>query len=265
MASFCSNCGFPIGENIGFCSKCGARQAAAAAPAKGGSALKIVLIVVGILMFFGVAAVGGLLYVAHRVKQAVVAEAESHGVDLTPIRASSSSSAKDHKKVCDFLSNQEVSQILGEPIDRSGVEDLSCIYYAPPGVGSKLAQENMGDLIHQAQSGQNQPADVTKMLQKLAGSTVGAEQGEPPMLILGIDYDGGPQWAALQASSAIFGGIPGANISTPVPGLGDRAMRMVPLGLNVLKGSTVIRIVPGPVPGADAKSIAIARAVLERM
>jgi hypothetical protein len=35
--------------------------------------------------------------------------------------------------------------------------------------------------------------------------------------------------------------------------------------LNVLKGDTVIRIIVGPVPGANDKSVAIARAVLPRI
>jgi hypothetical protein len=35
--------------------------------------------------------------------------------------------------------------------------------------------------------------------------------------------------------------------------------------LNVLQGNTLIRLVPGPVPDANAKSIAIARAVLPKL
>jgi len=52
----------------------------------------------------------------------------------------------------------------------------------------------------------------------------------------------------------------------PVPGsLGDQAVRFPKLGLNVLAGETFIRVVVGPVPDADPKSIAIARAVLKQL
>jgi hypothetical protein len=37
------------------------------------------------------------------------------------------------------------------------------------------------------------------------------------------------------------------------------------MGLNVLKGETLIRIIPGPIPEANAKTIDVARAVLEKM
>jgi hypothetical protein len=51
------------------------------------------------------------------------------------------------------------------------------------------------------------------------------------------------------------------------PGLAERLARqgLGPLGLNILKGDTVIRIIVGPVPHANEKSVAIARAVLPRI
>ena len=47
-----------------------------------------------------------------------------------------------------------------------------------------------------------------------------------------------------------------------ISGLGDRAVRFANLGLNVMKGGTIIRIVAGPIPDPNAKTIAIARAIL---
>jgi hypothetical protein len=76
---------------------------------------------------------------------------------------------------------------------------------------------------------------------------------------------------ALTATKAIFGGIGKAasdgkeGFGADIPGLGDRAVRLANLGLNVLQGNTLIRLVPGPVPDANTKSIAIARTILPKL
>ncbi len=96
--AFCTSCGATVDASKKFCSSCGApvagaaaapsapapAPAAAAAPAlapqpqqaqpqpkKGGGALKIVLIILGILFFFVVLAVGGLFYIGYRAKKAI--------------------------------------------------------------------------------------------------------------------------------------------------------------------------------------------------
>src|ERR1039458_3888428 len=86
MAGFCGSCGAPLNEQSGFCGGCGARvgqQPAASpvtkSPGGGGSALKVVLIVVGVLFVLGAVSLGGMYYVAHR----YVTMAE----DLTGIKA----------------------------------------------------------------------------------------------------------------------------------------------------------------------------------
>ena len=113
MAIFCGNCGSPLATNSAFCPNCGQRSSnpppnpAAAAPvpgysnpppqtSKGSSALKIVLVVVCVLAVVGVSIVGGMVYLAHRVKQAIVQKAEESGVDLHALGNGSSSDAGRH-------------------------------------------------------------------------------------------------------------------------------------------------------------------------
>jgi len=274
MASFCSNCGFPLGAGVAFCSKCGTRQSSVASspiaqsqpsstPAKGsGAGLKIALILVGMLAFFGIAAVGTVIYLGHRVKNAVVERAKEYGVDLPPASTTSSRPVR-HRAICDFISKPEASRLLGEPIERAVAQDGACVYIGPPGLAAALADQTAKEMMQKAQSG-GSGGDLVSSMSRITGSAA-AVNGEAPLLSLMIDYDGGPQWTALTASSAIFGQIPGAKLSVDVPNLGDHARRMVPLGLNVLKGNTIIRIIPGPIPDADAKTIAVARAVLDRL
>jgi hypothetical protein len=75
--------------------------------------------------------------------------------------------------------------------------------------------------------------------------------------------DGPAQMTAILAGKALLSGLKGA--AEEIPGLGDRAVRLGNLGLNVLKGDTLIRILPGPVPDANGKCILLARTMLPRM
>jgi hypothetical protein len=284
MANFCSNCRFPVAASAGFCPQCGTPQAAAqpAPPAaataarSGGSAAKIVVIVLVCFAGLGIAAVATGYYAVHKVKQAVVAKAHSYGVDIPSPAASSNASRAKVYKPCDVLPKSEAASLLGQPIDRTEFMEEGCAYYGPPGLAEKLATKNTAEMMNKAKAGATMNAGdmadtVTRMMAAVAAKSGenGARGGETPLLILLIDPDGRPQMTAVATAKGIFGGIaadsPGGGLGSEVPNLGDRAIRLGPLGLNVLKGDTVIRIVLGPVPAANDKDIAIARAVLPRV
>lgn len=77
--SFCTACGNQVADGTAFCTKCGAKMAPGAAtggpaavPAKSGSALKIILIVLGVILVVGmVVMIAGGLFVTHTLKEAV--------------------------------------------------------------------------------------------------------------------------------------------------------------------------------------------------
>jgi hypothetical protein len=302
MANFCSNCGTARNTASAFCANCGARQAApvgapaqpdpqpaAALPpaAKAGSGLKILAVVLVFVVLAGAATVGGLYYVAHKVKQAVVEKAASVGVDLNSIsspEASNTASKIRTYKACGLLSKTDAADMLGEPIDRIEDQGTTCLYYGPAGLSGKLAQEGTADLLKQMQKpgAQVNGNDVADSLSKLVGGLAAAgaagtgdaagSSGDVPLLTLVVDgEDGKPQMTALTASKAIFGGIAkGATdgkegFGADIPGLGDRAVRLANLGLNVLQGNTLIRLIAGPVPDANTKTITIARTILPKL
>lgn len=290
MAGFCGSCGFPLGENGAFCPQCGTRQAMAgsgappppAAPAAG-SGLKILMVVLVCLGVAGAAVIGGVWYVAHRVKEAVVEKAKENGVDLHSIIPPATDTKNLHKthKPCDLLSKEEAARILGEPVERTEYREDACDYYGPPGLSAKLAQDQAADTFKRAQAPGAKPGGmevangVGALIDSLgaaAGQT--GSGGEMPLLMLVVsDGDGRSVMAAQNATNALFSGIfkaaePDAKegqFSGQIKGLGDQAVRVPKLGLNVLQGDTIIRIIAGPVPGADAKSIDLARLVLKRL
>ncbi len=295
MAGFCGGCGFPLGENGAFCPQCGARQVmagsaapprpvapAASAPA-GGSGLKIVVILLVCLGLAGVAVIGGVWYVAHRVKEAVVEKAQENGVDLHSIVPPATATANQHKthKACDLLSQEEAARVLGEPIARTEYQEQACMYYGPAGLSARLARDQAAETFKRAQAPGAKPggmevANGVGALVESMGAAAGqtGSGGEMPLLIFSVtDEDARSVMAAQNATNALFSGFfkaaegdaKGTQYGAPIKGLGDQAVRLPKLGLNVLQGDTMIRIIAGPVPDADAKSIDLARLVLKRL
>lgn len=283
MSAFCSNCGFPLAASSAFCPKCGARLASQPAPpppaapvvqaapntaARSSSGLKIVLVIVGVLVVFGAVAIAGVIYVTHRVKQAVVSTAKEHGVDLDRIAgdiksdaASSSASPVHLRKPCDYLSKDEVSRLIGEPIERAVTADEACQYFGPPGLAAKLGKDGMSAGMKQLQKDKAPNGQIAEGLNNLING-MGAQGGEErPLLMFTIDPDGKAQMAALDIAGGLFGQIPGAK-PEEISGIGDRAVRFANLGLNVSKGRVIIRIVAGPIPDPDAKTVAVAKALV---
>lgn len=313
MAGFCVNCGSPVGVNNAFCPQCGkptgnapnqgpsAPNPAYAPPvvpaAKGGSALKIIVVVVCVLAVGAAAVVGGLFYIAHRVKQAVVQKAEENGVDLHSLGGSDSDDSSTKRplpKACDVLSKEDVSRLIGEPIERAEIKDAECEYYGPPGLSAKLAEQASAELKHARTSGTNARMDAIELQRMLnragaqagnaeAGATGGG--GELPLLVLGLSANGKAAMSALNLGKAILGAASEAVarqqgedvkpadgkttadvfVGTDVAGLGDKAMWTPKFGLYVLQGDILIKINPGLLPDSNTKAIAVARAALSKI
>ena len=298
MARFCTSCRFPLGANGTFCPQCGSRQDLAAtpapapqpapgpalSPASGGSGLKILMVVMVCLGVAGLAVIGGVYYAYHRVKEAVVEKAKENGVDLNTIVPPKTSTVTRHKthKACDLLSKEEAAQLLGEPVDRAVYQDKACMFMGPEGLSAKLAETQAHNTFQSAQAPNAKPnvTDITNAVDQL-GSSIAASSGmqgvgvngEMPLLMLSVDDDGKGAMAGLNATSALFSGIyhaaapdqKDARFGSQIKGLGDQAVRLPKLGLNVLQGNTVIGLIPGPIPDPDTKTVAIARLILGRL
>jgi hypothetical protein len=259
--------------------------------ASSGSGLKILFVVLACLAVAGVAAIGGLYYIGHKVKEAVVQKAAENGVDLSSITSpvSRANAPKPRiRKMCEYLSKEEVSRLIGEPVERAEVKDSICMYLGPAGLAARLAQEQGATTFKsmQAPGAKVNGMDVANAADQILStmgtqSGVAGSNGEYPLLMLGIDPDGKAQMTALTVTNGLFGGMlhsiqaqdakPGDKdcgtncFGQNIPGLGDRALRLPKLELNILQGEILIRIIPGPLPDSDAKTIDIARAVLARI
>jgi hypothetical protein len=240
--------------------------------------LKIVLALLAFMAVAGIAVIGGVLYMAHRVKEAVVDKAKAYGVELPSTTEHSSATPRHIPKGCGVLSAAEVSSLVGQPIERAEPQSNGCAYFGPAGLSARLAEQlgsNTFDKLKTQGSDVKEP-DIANALMQLGDSAQGGagvenSHGETPLLWLIFDGDGKGQMTALTMSKALFNGIGKAAgdkegvMGADIPGLGDRAVRLQRLGLNVLKGDLLVRIMAGPVSDPDSKTVAVARAVLNRL
>jgi len=131
MATFCGNCGGKLDAGAKFCVQCGqptgsvsapAPQAAAAAapapapvaPAAGGGAIKIVLIVAGVIGFCMLLGLGSCFYVAYRVRQ----RAHEFAGNYAPYQGK--------KDACALVTKAEVSQAFKMPVESVSGSDSNC-------------------------------------------------------------------------------------------------------------------------------------------
>ena len=129
MTKVCSKCGVALDANQGFCNQCGTAwnpgPTVAGAPARS-SALKPILIAVGILLVLGMVA-GGWVYARNHVK-AAPAVAESRPQRAAGLVHTSSSDAASKMKPCSLVSKEDMEQILGVKLKDLAVEQLTCQY-----------------------------------------------------------------------------------------------------------------------------------------
>ena len=246
---------------------------------KAGAAAKPLLIAFGCLVFAAAGAVAGLLYLGHRVKRAVVETAKSYGVELPGSSTARASGAPVRlPAACDLLPGEEASRLIGEPVERVERQPDSCVYYGPAGLTERLAREQASAAMNAARrpGSRVDAGGMATAFDQLANSLPAAralagEGGEMPLAILVVSNDGRPQMTALATLGAGLArfqrgaGDQSSQWGGDVPGLGDRAIRLPKLGLNVLRGEVLVRVVPGPIPDADVKTVDVARAVLKRI
>ncbi len=241
-------------------------------PASGGSGMKILLIALLVCAFLGMLAIGGIYYAVHRVKRAVIAKADAYGVDL---RSLDSSSNRRHPggerpyRACQLLPKDVASKLIDQPIDHTEDQGETCLYYGPAGLSAKLAKEVSSSTFKKAQepgavvNGGDIATTATDLARSMGMGESTGNSTDAPLITLLVSHDGKAQMTAITATKAIFGQVPG--VGSEISNLGDRAVRLGNLGLNVLQGETIIRIIPGPLPGANERCVAIARAILPRV
>jgi hypothetical protein len=299
MASFCGNCGAPAAGR--FCAKCGQPLAAGgaapspgpvqAAPvtAGGGSALKIILIIVCGLFFLGAIGIGGMAYLVYRGKQKFTQLANEYGVDGGAAAKSGTSAPAAFRlqatapagSDCPFLPWQEASRTLGIAIERTehtpngadGSEE--CKYWVSPAERQRLMKAEIASGIS-AVGKKDEKTDIDGF-EKVVGGALGAlieahgdNKNEDPAMQLQVwRSQGRAMWDKMEEAKTNAKGVGfdvGALGVQPVEGVGDKAT-MLPAGHSImtLKGDSFFLLGFGQfVPGRE-KTAALAKQVVGRL
>jgi hypothetical protein len=273
---FCQSCGTQV--NGAFCANCGKSISQAPAPAQGGpvaappgavassAGTKIILIIVGVFVAFGILGSVALMYVGHKVKQV----ASDYGIDAsstTPVGRPHSYNA------CDLLSKDEASQILGTPIASSKVNGTgvtsSCDFYPaksgnPDDIASAVdSLKKIGDQPDSPQkAGQVQDA-----LTRMAKGAI-TDQSAPILTINVNGRDGRSNMAAFAGAYRIMAGITkqtGMKTSEDLSGIGDRAVLGAIGNMMFLKGDTSVELAGPAVLGSKDAAIGLARRIASRL
>jgi hypothetical protein len=302
MANFCAKCGAPVTGQ--FCAKCGAaiqetaRQAQNTAPAAepvpqsapalgrtGGtsSGAKIILILLGIVLFVGVAVVGSVVYVGYRAKQKIAQLKAEYGIENASSAGSSERVFPPSKgNGCKMLEGQEAAKVIGVVVDRAETEpaaadgSVSCRYWVSAAERQKLAGQevasgltNIGD--PNSKSGQSNLETLIGGAAGVLNEMNGDNRNNDYAFSLQVWQKNGKQhWARIEAArtqgtNALGAGAAGVAMQS-VQGVGDRAIEL-PAGhsIMVLKGDSFFLLeFQQFVPGQE-KTAALARIVAGRV
>ncbi|HEX3892090.1 MAG TPA: zinc ribbon domain-containing protein [Terracidiphilus sp.] len=318
MSKFCGTCGSSLNEGQKFCGKCGGVNAAnpqipaeqpyaspappafapvaqpqpvvASTPARSNALLKVGIAAVVIIFVGGIAALGAVYYVVHKVKekvQAVAHQVESDtpsstasGIASLVQKAAASAATKDSDSTgfngdpCRFLSKEDVSRAVGIEIIRADPQGPGCNYIAKGDPADMVSKHMTSMVTSQAKSnGSNPTAEQTKMMQQITGAffkqqessdkdlSKEAKGGEVP--ILSVSFSSGNAEMEMKMNRMGFNSITGSNAegkttdqsaSGDLDGIGDEAYEMGGTGIIVRKGQTIARFM-FPYCPCDANAI----------
>ena len=213
----------------------------------------IVAVVLALFFVGGVAVIGGVWYVAHRVNQKVHQLSAAAGAsEVTP---SNALATLTHTDSCRLLSKEEVGTSLGVEIVATKTIDDGCEYLAK-GTTADMTAKHMAALS----GAQGADSKQQELIHKFAGGVFAAqsshsqdagsdENGNTPVLVFTVDKNGAE--AQMKATSGVMGMLgPGQK---HIEGIGDDALDESGAMMLVRKGDKLIRITYTSCPcGTDA-------------
>jgi hypothetical protein len=217
----------------------------------------VVIVAVVLALFFvgGLAVVGGLWYVAHRVNQKVHQLSAAAGMSESSSSTGSMLGSLTHTDSCRLLSKEEVGTALGVEIVATKTIDAGCEYLAK-GTAADMTARHMAALS----SAHGTDSKQQEMIHKFAGGVFAAqssqsqdagsdENGNTPVLVFSVDKSGAE--AQMKATAGVMGVLgPGQK---PIAGIGDEAYDESGAMMLVRKGDKLIRITYTSCPcGTDA-------------
>jgi hypothetical protein len=258
-------------------------------PKTGGSALKVVLAIVGVLVLLGMIGVAGAVYIGYRAKQKIAELSQEYGITNSPsgsagaARASAPANFPPSKGTgCRYLEGRDAARILGVAIERvefaqneaENIED--CTYWVTAAERQRLARQEVAEGVNSLSKDGDK--EGLAGFEKLIGGALtaaiessGDNKNSDFAFQLRISRRDGPAvWEKMTAGEANLKAMSGVDVSTfgitNIGGIGDKAA-ILPAGhsIMVLKGDQFFWIgFQQFVPGRE-KTEALAKLVAARL
>jgi hypothetical protein len=258
---------------------------AAPAAAGSGSAVKIVLIIVGAMVLLGAMSIGGLVYAGYRAKQKFTELRHQYAGDTVPTATLPAANPRTFPPSkgsgCRWLEGQEAAGILGVAVDRVEAatdahdDSESCSYWVNPAERRRLMQAEIAAGISEVGKGD---AGSTSGFEKTIGGALGVlieangdNRNSDAAFVLQLWHrNGRAMWEKTESAKASVKNAAGVDlvgaVAQNVAGVGDRAM-VLPGGHSIMvqKGDSFFVIgFQQFVPGRE-KTAALAQAVAGRI
>jgi hypothetical protein len=217
--------------------------AASAQPTTSGSGLKILLIVLCVLAIGGLAVMGGLFYIGHKVVSKIKDKAAEAGISTSDLNKPASVS---HGDVCRFLSKSDVGKAIGVTITETRSIENGCEYMAR-GTAANMTSKHLA-----AMTGQRGADKATQdKFQKFAQGVFDAQQknaeaadpnGTGDTTVLAVSLDDNSAREQMKLNSKVLGAFGAAGGSSNLEGIGDEAFVAADGMMFVRKADTLVRI-----------------------
>ena len=240
-------------------------MAAPAAKKGGGTLIKVLLGLAVVFVLFVGAAIAGIWYVGHRVKQKMAS------LGLNQDNTSQTQTSTVGMNLCSWLSNAEVSQAVKAEIVRAEPPeggDPGCTYSAkgdPGDFTAKHATLLMGenaDKNAQAQM-ENKGKSFFRSEEQQGGANPSEHAGEAPVFQFTMDTSGNAM-ATMKLTEKMMGALGPAG-GQMVPGVGDEAFQTGGVILMVRKGNKLVKIMYMMCPCTTDDVLPLAKKIADSM
>ena len=266
----CPRCGSPTVGNEIYCSSCGDRLALGRSGPPRPGKRRAVFWVLGIVALLGLAAIGGVWYVGHRISRAVHARLGPDGDAALgrvakSLGTTSRESHRDEEFGCALISQADASLIAGTAVTRIESSSDGCTYYGIP--DPKLDPD--ADSVQELAGGANADPKLAGTIRQMTGAmraSVAREDsathpgpgGERPLFAV---HASAALSLSMESAKKLNGSATGGEA---ISGVGDDAFfvtmhRM----LFVRRGTDYLLVQPLYVKDKRAVGIAAARKVLD--
>jgi hypothetical protein len=248
----------------------------AAAPAAKASSpwLKVIVVVLIFIFVCGAAAVGGVIYVAHKVSQKaheysreVLGETASSTDAATAERTTKLAAAADPSTAvtgdpCRLLSKEDVSRAIGVPILETSPADGGCSYLAK-GTAAGMAAKHAAAMM----SAKGADKKTQGMFEQFAGGVLSdtpknantdTESADGNVVVFNFGIDSNSAREQMHLNAKVLGGL-GSTAQQPLDGIGDEAFAEADSMIMVRKGDKLIRIMYMSCPCSTDAVVPLAR------